>query len=244
MLTFPEIQNKLDEMAKGYENLNFKNLEVTIQLETPVCFIGYFYLDGILQYQTLVNLLGPDFFNLDKNEGLVIPVPLAWVGKEKKFPACSIAQFEEGAEGITRWRKRWDSPNDDFVDFGNKKERVEHKAGHFKCYDMPLVYHSLPEIKFYCVGNAPLILELLEPISFIGKKRSQGFGKVRKVFIDEIKEDYSVIKEGVLTRPVPVEEISLYSIIEGPIIQMGYKAPYYWPENIAFCFAPGSKVTR
>lgn len=243
MLTFPEIQKQLDEIGAGYEHLNLQNLEVTIKLETPVSFMGFFYLEGILQYQILVNLLGSDFFNLDKNEGLTIPLPLKWHGSKMKFPACSVAQYE-GAEGITRWRKRWDSQFDDVVDFGKKKNRVEHKMGHFKCYDMPLVYHTIPDgLKFYLVGNAAVIDELLSSVVSIGKKRSQGFGKIQKVLIDEIKEDWSTAKDGVLMRPLPVEEISLFSSVEAPIIQMGYKPPYYWPENITFCFVPGGKVT-
>ena len=79
--------------------------------------------------------------------------------------------------------------------------------GFFKAYRNPLVYHTISEIVFYASGDKAEIERLLkENIAYLGKKSSQGYGKVKEWTVEIIDEDKSIFNNGKLMRFVGIEE--------------------------------------
>lgn len=167
------------------------------------------------------------------------PLPLAkHITSEGRKFYCASFGLHDGVSSISGWKKRWDEQYDDIVDFGSRQPRLRYKEGYFKSYSMPLVLWATEEIVFYARGWTDEIRRLLSThISKIGKKCSQGYGRVSKIVVEEVDEDWSVEWNGTVMRSVPVEHYAGVRI-SGTIRHYGYRAPYYMPENQTLCHVP------
>lgn len=228
-----------------YDRLPKQNLLVTFEMATPFSTIDYIRLDGILSYFSLRELLGQDFYNLpDSTEDpLIAPLPLEQCENDDKqwWWACSFGANSSNIDFVTRWKKRWDDDNDDLVDFGKKLPRVNHKAGQFKAYDMPLIIKCAHEIIFCCKGNMHEIERLLQDCHYIGKKRSQGFGEIKRIIVSETGQAWhSWSEEGKPTRAIPVAKSNIGKITKETggisLAQMAYRPPYWHPKNMGWCY--------
>src|SRR5699024_1084367 len=65
-------------------------------------------------------------------------------------------------------------------------------SGGFKSYFEKRNLVSADYLLFHANGNAEEIERLLSKLNGIGKKTAIGFGKINKVKVDKIKEDYSL----------------------------------------------------
>ena len=96
-------------------------------------------------------------------------------------------------------------------------------------------------MKFYAMGHAEEIAELLKLMPAVGKKPSMGWGIIDKFEIKEISEDYSLYhpKYG-LMRPVPIDESANcnFDLSGYPIMSYGVKPPYWKPVNSRPCYVP------
>jgi len=237
-----DAQKILDQYSKGLGR-KYQPLQVTFQLSTPIATSDFIHFDGILSYLIMKDALGEDFYNLEDNKNILynIPLPIEEGGKEKKYFASSIGIFDEKAEGVSHWRKRWAEKFDNYVDFGKKKGRIDKGSGKFKMYDMPFAYISSPEIKFYVYGDKEEINRLLLNLSAIGKKVTQGYGKIKDFNIKGIERDISCFNDGVIMRPIPTTEVEdeIISKIKGFWIRYyAYRPPYWHPLNFDRCLIP------
>lgn len=86
-----------------------------------------------------------------------------------------------------------------------KKHLINTRRGHFKSYNMPIIIQSAENITFYCVGNKAELERLFRDLTHIGKKRSQGFGEVKKVVLESVNYDWSLFNNGSPMRFLPFE---------------------------------------
>ena len=238
MIDFNDVQKRLNSLAKRWASLPYTSCGVTFELQSPVVFTDFLYGDGILSYAVVLEALGDDIHNLPdiRNKLFDIPLPLEMRGKKLKYPAMSVGFLGSGVDGITRWRKKWDEVDDDRADFGTKKQQVIKGGGAYKMYDMPVRYVSVKSVKFHCCGNIDIISTLMKKITAIGKKRSQGYGAVRKVVVKAEAKDFSCVKDGFVTRPIPITESK--PKWKGEKRFCAYKPPYWLPDNMAECILP------
>ncbi|MFW9872530.1 MAG: hypothetical protein ACFFG0_05455 [Candidatus Thorarchaeota archaeon] len=225
---------ELKKLEEKYKLLPKENLEILIYFRTPFSIIGNIHFDALLSFCVVRDLLGDEFYNYQGSTQHLwdIPLPLDTRGSDHKYWAASRGVWE-GKESITSWKKRFDTKYDDYVTFGKKKPCINHKFGHFKAYDMPLVIHATPFIKFYANGNKKEIVRLLGYLHVIGKKTSQGFGWLKKIETKSIENDYSCFFNNIVMRAIP--EIP-YEIREGMRIEYtGYRPPYWSPKNQKMC---------
>lgn len=149
----------------------------------------------------------------------------------KQVYAGSVG-FARGCVSVVRWKKRWDDDHDDHVDFGDKKPRIEHKRGHFKQYNMPLVILSTPEMVFYARGNTTRVKNILRHVMYIGKKSAQGYGEIREKNVEVVEYNWSLWRHGQPMRAMPIKK-------EGCLIQFqGYRFPYWDRRNQDVCIVP------
>lgn len=246
---YEAIQHRCDEKQREYDCLPKQILQVKFEMAAPFSTIDYLRFDGVLAYFSLVELLGPDFYNLAGTTAFPVidaPLPLekgrTSDGKWWWHASFGLNSFHR--DQITRWKKRWSDEHDDLVRFDGKKARIAHKASYFKAYDMPLVIKNAAEVLFCCHGNLAEVERLLWPCKFVGKKRSQGYGEIKKISITETSEDWSCWftpndvpkSDNRPSRSIPVDMKS-FNGGSAKFREMAYKPPYWHPENTAWCYA-------
>ncbi|MBW2084456.1 MAG: hypothetical protein JRI54_00270 [Deltaproteobacteria bacterium] len=148
-------------------------------------------------------------------ENLIVPdLPLEKRGEDDDwYWACSFACGKPQREEIVHWHKRLDFDDaQKYIDFGKKRGKVNVKSGQYKNYRMPLVTYLMPKLEWYAVGEKNKIEILLKYVTHIGKKRSQGFGRVVRWTVGEWPEDLSYL------RAIPDENGD---------VEMGIRSPYW-----------------
>lgn len=223
----------------------FKNLEIKFYMNSPIVAIDYLHLDSILAAAIMKEKIGEEYYDYKPNESQLIDIDLPL---DKKYGVwCSSIGFGNNKESIGSWCKRWENKYDDCVKFNGKKERVDIGSGYFKSYHIPLVIKSYDYVIFYVRGDKEEISRLLNTyINYIGKKSSQGYGEIREIIINEIKEDWSCFKDNKPMRPIPIREYPNYlkDLINKGIeftIQTGLysiKTPYWRTDCLEKCYIP------
>jgi hypothetical protein len=222
-----------------------QNLQITAYLSSPIAVYDDWtpQLEGVLIYQFLSNL------------GLSSPNPTpAQVAEtkeilDKNFPIkkhlehgfyyCSSPVYSYKEEQQSRTRKRWTPDQDGHINWGKRKAKFSTSEGAEKSYDLPLFLRLTPRIDWFCVGNPVEIKNLLNYITGLGKKRAQGFGQVYSWKITEIEEDWSILRDNELMKPLPnyiCKELGVNRFYN--LIQWGWKPPAWLNENKTLCMMP------
>lgn len=209
--------------------------KITFKLKSPVSFIELPTFDGILAWCYMKDKYGiveqkltidnPESFDdmpLCKHpDGYFIA---SWIQYEK----------EKSIEFTGSWKKRWDNRHEHLTDFGKKVRKVRSNAGEYKAYDMPIVLQNIKDVWFFFASeNIERVRYLVaNHLWGIGKKTSQGYGEIDSFEITEI--DNNPFLETVL-RPIPVNQTDLSNLQNLSVKLMGYRPPYWLPENQTFC---------
>lgn len=114
---------------------------------------------------------------------------------EDWYWACSFACGQPRGEELVYWHKRFDQAlGEDYVDFDGRRGKVDTGAGKYKGYRMPLTTVLIPKLEWYAVGDATEIRRLLSWVTHVGKKPSQGFGRVKRWLVEPWPEDLSHLR--------------------------------------------------
>lgn len=193
----------------------------------PRCAIecdAYLPIDGILFASAMAQSYGPESLTTPGKQSELAPVDLPI---EKRtingewFYATSFAQWGPCADGQTFWTKRFDRKTDHLVDFGKSRGKVITEQGRYKAYMMPVFYRCALSVSWYVYGDGDAIMRLLSTVTHIGKKTSQGNGRINKWTVEFIDADYSVFgPDGQVMRSVPEENGVLYGV-----------RPSYWASS-------------
>jgi len=231
MKRLPVSDKKLRQIHRWCEG-PYENLRITIRFSSPMVADPWMCLDGVLQSQIL-HRIKIDPLDLDNSEVYNIPIPLEIIGKNKQYPSCSIA-IAGGRKHSTIWTKMWGSSV-------NPDAHVDQYGSEVR-YHMPMRYNDSLITTVFCRGKATTIDRLLHHAYAIGKKRSQGYGRIKSVIIEPWAKNYSVIVNGVAMRPIPTEELkNVYNKDYSGLT--GYRPPYWHPQNQCFCVLPGGEAS-
>lgn len=189
----------------------FENLKITAKMQTQICFNDFLRLDCILSAAKAKEILKSDYYLNPKQNGdlqLVTDTLSEFLKFNEKLKVFHASCATAGKEFVTAYSKRWSGGKDRCVKFkGKGKQEIDTMRGFFKAYRNPLVYHTIPEVVFYASGDKAEIERLLkENIAYLGKKSSQGYGKVKEWTVEIIDEDKSIFNNGKLMRFVGIEE--------------------------------------
>lgn len=214
---------------------NFEPLQITAVLRTAVISDQWLPLDGILLYQQTRDDLGaqsmttPGVSNLaqPKGEAMKSKLPIKTVHSKEWYYRCSWAEWSPNVEAKDYWNKRYDNDLSDFVSFKGRGT-VKIEAGAYKAYHQPVFYRSALWIQWFCVGDKTEIGRLLSTCMNIGKKVSQGWGRVMRWEVESISDDWSIWKDGKLMRGIPVFEKPADHV--GNIAIYGLR-PSYWDKR-------------
>jgi hypothetical protein len=212
----------------------FESFKVVISMASPIAASEHILLDTLLSAAKAKEYFGDDYFlgKPNSNNLKKIDIPL-----DRKFDVfCGSIAFGDHKESIGSWSKRWDSKNDELVNFNKKsKARVDIGGGYYKNYHQPIILKSYKDIIFYGNGDIEETERLLKTyIFFIGKKISQGYGEIRDIEVVKTDYDYSVLKEGKPTRPIPSREINL----DCETMPHSTLPPYWRTDCVELCYMP------
>ena len=191
----------------------FQPLKVTAHLRTGIVADRWLPLDALIWYQAHRAQLGPQVATLPggqtQDHKVSIPLKVNHPGEDNWYFACSWAHPQPwwAAEGTDHWNKRIDSQMIDLIDFAGRRGKVIIEQGKYKAYHMPIFYRVAERIEWYCFGDKEEIEALLCTMTHIGKKAAQGWGRVVRWVVEPWVEDWSVWRDGHLTRGVPEQDM-------------------------------------
>lgn len=226
------VSKDLEPLCGYYATLPKEPLMVRAQLSTPYVPAepdGSCHMDSILAYAVVAHLPHP--IRTGGADGIVVPLPLklSWVRDGLPLWACSDLRPQgDVLRDAEYWHKRYDS---DHLQFSQKK-RANVKAGRNKEMRVPLSTVQVPELRSICVGNAEKLEELLSHISHIGKKPSQGFGRVSEWTVEPLDISTEDAEAAALNaRPVPLDFATSHGkpVKEGwKMRRGGFTSPYWY----------------
>jgi len=148
---------------------------------------------------------------------------------------ASVAQFDVVDAGVATIYKRFSEQQSHII--RTDKKSVDISRGHFKAYAMRLPYIPARTATFYVNGDLNEILRLISFLPGLGKKVAYGYGAIKSISVEETPEDYSLVKDGVAMRPLP-----LFFAESNEKMMLAWKPPYWDKTNVASCVPPGAKV--
>jgi len=225
------------------------NLQVIAHMASPLVAYDDWSpsLDALLEYVLLdrLNLITPNPTAADAEKNLPLifeQMPLARPEiKGEWYWAVSSPHYIENHQQTSRYRKRWDY-QEHHLEWGKKRAKVSGSEGHFKAYDLPRYDREMQTIHWFCVGDANKISDLLQSITHLGKKRSQGCGQVHKWEVLPFEHDWHLWRGDKLARPMPVNMIEPPQAIN--MMQWGWRPPTWLAANKSMCFMPTENVWR
>lgn len=231
MIHFPE----LDEYGQRIASLPHEPLKITALLTSPYVSTDYIFFDALISSAVWQDCMGDNAFNIPENKTDIfcISLPLKRIGTKEPFYAASIGFPKHSVEGTARWRKQTDIES---------KKKIRIGSGEYKRYDMPMPYTSAEELIFYANGNKEEIKRLLEYIPGIGKKRTQGYGNVRSWKVESSINDWSVVKDGIPMRPIPVSEAEIFDLKCDVEMFFSINPPHWHKKMMTLCYMPTCKV--
>ena len=230
----------------------FEPLKVTARLRSNVICDQFLPLDGLLWYQAHRLALGPEQATLPGgNPGgerkMHMPLKMINPGTPDWYFACSWARPSQwwAAEDTDHWNKRFDSAFVELLDFGQRRGKVIIEQGKYKAYHMPVFYKVARQVHWYCVGDKIEIEALLSTMTNIGKKTSQGWGRVTWT-VESWHSDWSVWHDGELMRGVPqADALALIKerggLVPFDVVNYGLRPSYYRRENQRMLAVPNAQ---
>jgi len=218
-------------------------LKVTARLRTNIICDRWLPLDSILHAQHCRECLPELAVTVPGEQPAELDMPFLkkrHIGTPFWYYACSWAQWQP-QEGKDHWNKRLDSSFAYLVDFGKKRGKIIIEQGAYKAYHMPIFYFIADRIEWYCVGIGDEIRRLLGACTHLGKKTTQGWGRVATWLIESWPEDWSVRRDGKLTRGVPARDAGE---IPQDMHLYGIRPSYYNKNNQILLVMPKSERDR
>lgn len=186
-----------------------KPLEVVATLRGGVALPnGPLALDGLVAAAVAIR----DGMVRPTGEGDILPIEIPIQRAHGgRFHLASVGFFEVDASE-RRWVNRR-FPIGEAQQMGDARLRTARiNAGPCKSYRLPLATHHAKDdrMTWWCIGDAGGVEDLLALISYVGKKRSTGNGRVaawsvREMAVEELWDGFPVLRDGLPLRALPLD---------------------------------------
>lgn len=216
-------------------------LRITAQMQDGrvATMDGHLPLDGLLAAAWMRRHYPDAYYNPSSHmltNDLIVPdLPLERRGEgDDWYWAASFNTAESQGEYVLHWHKRFDDHLEKYIDFRGRRGRIDAKSGKYKAYRMPLVIQLFDQLVWYAYGDRDEVQSLLNTLTHIGKKTSQGLGLVDYWIVEPWHEDWSEVANGRVTRSLP----HLPGGAQGVKRQYGIRSPYWHREHQRVCYVP------
>ena len=175
-----------------------------------------------------------------------VPLPLAVIGwqhfrGDERGPtvgaqwvwAASCAFWDGDERDLRYWHSRFGHQRAEEVCRDKLPPMVYETHGRYRAYRIPMVVTLATELRWRAVGDPDKLAELCRQVYQIGKKRSQGEGRVLGwSVIDEGPPDLTWplwTPDGRIARPVPVRMAAWLGLDNPPVTSGAIRPPYWRP---------------
>ena len=231
-----------------YEAIPVRPLRVYLELVDGGQLAGYdpINFDNLLARAVLEEATGGSLVP-NTHDAYVLPVPLKclWRSPEGLPLWAAIPFWTEGVpvNDVAYWHKRVQTGR--WTGTKSGTFAVRPTQGRWMERRVPLPTKAGCNVWFAdCIGNAEEIARLLRPFTHVSKRRSNGFGAVRRWRIVEI-EEFQLVRDGALTRPMIAEALPELlpgvSFVEEPA-PVGWTPPQWKPSLFRPGWWAGTKV--
>lgn len=233
--------------------LDFQPLRVIAHMATGVaCATPWgIALDGLLASELraiqkqLLEGLGSDITSAmdDANPpDLRLPLARCTISPQWHWAAtCGFPEDPSIRPDVHTWTGRIDARHADHTSH-YQPATVDQQRGRYKAHRMPLLVTPTRRLTWFAIGDAEAIQTLLEGITAIGKKRSQGEGHVLAwEVIPTPLDDFTAAHcypDGTLGRPTPPECLAGRSNLHTHLGSAGLRPPYMHPSRRAQLYLP------
>ena len=224
--------------APSFKNLSLKPFQVDMFLNTQPVFYDFQALDGLLA-STVVQQATRGKSVIDSAEPYNIPLPLEklWTDMDDTLaPLWNATRFfpvDANIQTTRFWHKRGYRPDLLKRTKQGKFHNANFQNGRHKEYRIPMPVQSALHWRAYAVGDIEKMSSLLIPIQAVGKKRTQGYGRIRSFRIQAIDE-ISYTHDGKLIKTFPLAYEDKPDLAEDVIFscyETGWTPPY-WLETL------------
>lgn len=221
-----------------YKHWDYKRLRVEFSLGSPIALTHpWLHLDGVIMHLSLRRALGEDYYLLPAKfpigrllKSSELPnLPIRYAGR---IPQASISFFPNQRTVLEVMHKKLEA------DWIGKVKKLYHGSGYFKEYQMRHIYLVSNKVVFYAVGDVNGLRDLFDELIGLGDNTRVGWGRILGYKIEEIQEDYSIVMNGIATRPIPVKYCKSYS----DAFLLSWRPPYWSADNVELCVPPGADV--
>lgn len=231
------IQNKFNNYRENFKDGKYENFKLIFYLEAPICLTHpWICLDAILAHLVFKKVLGELYWVLPSKIPVGAQGNLRILGLDywKDIPCASASIFNISEMKSETIYKRFE---DRYLPKTQKK-KIYRGSGYYKDYAMKMIYLLSDKVSFYGKGDIKQVSELIEDLQGLGNDTRIGWGSIRNFEIEKTKEDYSIIKDDICMRPIPIEFIEEASDTE----YVAWRSPYWAKDSIELCAIPGAKI--
>lgn len=181
---------------------SFEHLEITFHLENVVYYdpLEPPMFDGILSWLLLPfkKIKDGPVERGDHVEEISLPLAVETFRGVRMWKASALFPDTINIEDLRYWRKRG---RVQYMDMLSKS--ICTTNGPHRDYNTPMPVISANKLVCWCTGNKDSLKKELKRLKYIGKKRSQGIGRVSFADVRPVDYDYSWAKDGYATRWLP-----------------------------------------
>lgn len=191
-------------------------LVVRAHLRGAVCLQnGPIALDGLVMWAAHVRD-GDDALAEDRSKPNEKPIPIERSPCGRVY-LCSVGAFEVDVHEA-RWVNRKFPAAEAQALAAPSFTRIRIVAGAQKSYRLPLdTVHLVGDVMtWWCIGEPRELGELLSLVSYLGKRRAVGLGRVERWDVDPCEpwEGFPVVRDGRPLRPLPPDWDGLAADVE------------------------------
>jgi hypothetical protein len=224
-------------VAKRKREMEYEPLEITFSLSSPISLtFPWFFFDSLIGEFLLRDALKQDYYLLPTKfpfskilAGVEIP-PFPIKEKDGLY-FSSVSIFDVDSKYLEVIYKKFE---DRWV---GGKRKIQKGSGYYRDYMIQHIYIPATQVKFYVCGDREVLQEICGYITGLGDNTRLGWGAVRSVSIKPIKEDYSLIKDGIAMRPIPKQFIKYAE----EYAMLAWRPPYWEASHIDLCAVPFKK---
>ena len=183
----------------------FENIKITAEFETSVIFEKNPF-DGVLAYLYAQELQKQGKYKEFEFKMLELP----FVKKTNGIYHTSWAIIEDKKIFIENNVIIKAFPKKLYEQIGkNPNQNIDIQRGKFKGDTVNFERQMIEKISWYVCGDYTKIKELIENFTHFGKKSSLDCGKIKRITMEKIEQDYSLMdKDGNVNRPLPTKDFS------------------------------------
>lgn len=159
------------------------------------------HLDDIIAWTLAPILLPKEHRNPARDQPPVefdLPIMRTKYNGIELYKASALLPVGNAQYDLVHWRKKF---NTDRINHTKGSPNLQN--GVYREYNQPLPLLLVNHLEAYVESTRREMRRLLSQVRYLGKKRSQGFGKIANIDIIEIYQDFSLFREGKAMRYLP-----------------------------------------